>query len=417
MQRVNSIKKVNINQMNEILYLFGSILCILMSDHSAYVILLFSLFVILSEKKRPRKDEIRIVLLLLAGTVTYLIFNFRGGLDLLSGNMEWLQVAIDMSILVSAIFHIQARSDKLNKQNKTLITFYKLSYYMIYAISVFEVFKFILTHWITGNDPRAYRYLYGLHESDFAVILIFAFSWGIKLKKYNSVLFLALLSFFFVPSRTYKFFIILFALITIFKRELYRIRKLALFNSYFKIIIFIIAFMAIFSSVWVLVLSWKYQLNESHVGIFDISNQGRMESILYAFRVIVEQLLIFKGIPISVMGSSVYSDMASMRGFHATSMFFPHNTYLLLLVQYSVVVGLIYLYVIARVFEKLKTKINDTIILSYLITACVLHNMLSAGRLFILITILMITEYGDYKYRFKLKIITGLNKHKYSSAL
>lgn len=369
--------------------LYCALICVFLNDGGGLVILGMSAVLIFYEKfKFPKKSSYIIILLYISIGLYLFSFSFINELSFIE-NRTWVTLVVSVIMVYAVSSYLYSTNGEIVNPSSE---FYEIPYWILYIYCSALLLLYIFTYWFSHVDPRGYKFGGSMHENEFAMILINSFILGIKLKHYYSSYLLCILAMFFLPSRTYLLFVFCYVFFYVFSNTVNKVRELFLLDTYFKIMLCMIIFLLSLSAIWVLILSWKYQLNQSHVGLFDTSNEGRFESILYAVRVIVEKNLYFKGIPVDYLETSKYSMMASLEGLHYKNMFIPHSSYILMMVQYSVSVCLIYLYALSKIFDRIRTRKNDAILLAYLATALIYHNMMQGGKMFILLSILLIPE-------------------------
>ncbi|MBR6565435.1 MAG: hypothetical protein IKK79_01335 [Spirochaetaceae bacterium] len=279
---------------------------------------------------------------------------------------------------------------KNNINNKTILIDYL--YYILY-VYILSNLLFYGYHNISDWQNRMYlennTFTFGYHHVDFSVISFFVIAIGVKRCHYVSALLLIILSWQILPSRTFKLFILLYILFVLimYTKELKKGVFKLLSKSISVNILLLFILTMLFALVFIVVLPSFFEVQSSHHGLYDTSNTDRFNGFLYALEVIYHEKLYLSGILPNESYEMIISDSK-----FKTSVY-PHNSYLSIFLYYSIFFGLTYLIGIFLLLQKYFTnKKNIPFIFSYLITACILHDMLISVRIFVFLTILLIPE-------------------------
>lgn len=336
-----------------------------------------------------RKTALRLVLLLSVTILYFCNYFFNGDSSLLI-DKRYISVVISVVFLIVVSIHMDTYKAG-NHIGKNSLKVYTFAYWLLYGYCFLCLVDYILHNRFVGADPNAFHYGFDkLHYVDFGIICFFLFVFGYKMHRYRSSFLFALLCFILLPARVYKLLILCSIMLLFFKRMVRMIKRRRLFNSYFKITMVLLVGTIIFAWVWVFVLPQILQLKSSHYGLFDSSNLERFESDLYSIRVIIQERLWFKFLKYNSWKK--YNTLAKTSDLYFVNIPDPHNSILLMMLYYSVIFTIIYIFLLSKVFDKLEGSTNDAFILAYLLSSCILHDLLDSNRIVLLVFLLMIPE-------------------------
>ncbi len=348
------------------------------------IILIFSITSILVVGFRTNK-EIRLEILLIISLIVMLSITENA----FSGNERW-KLPLVSSCMLIAFRQIQLNREAktVNKLSISVKVIVNLLFYTIWIWGMYEIIRFIVVSLGNWEQRRVlYLYPFDMHYVDFTFMLIFIFNFGVKTKHFFTTLVFTLISIAVFPARMYTFYIVFFCLIYFFHKKIKKYLKLIQLNNYFVLILIFAISVTILAILWTLILTNIFKVNATHQGYFDDSNQMRFMTVVYALQVISKYRPVFTGFPsISWLQYSelIQSPFATNNG--------PHNSYILMILYYGIVFSLIYWYMMSRIFNKASSRINDSIIISYLLCAGILHLTLEGYRLFFILSILMIPD-------------------------
>lgn len=284
---------------------------------------------------------------------------------------------------------------------------YELLYWVLYIYDFGQVVWYAIRTrtelWKFFISERSYNTLFpfGEHYVDFSIILIFIFSFGMKRTHYMSTFFLSILTWFVLPSRTYKLYIILFVLCSLGKGAIYKALKKIWKYKWFLFITLITMGILIFSYVWVEILNEFLIIAESHGGIYDASNYERFLTILNAASIIVKKHLFVQGLSVTT------EDFAQLNGYSNIAMVNgPHNSYYSLILYFGILLAGAIIYILIKILDDVTIAGNVSYIIPYILTASILHDMFVGYRLIMFIMIvLMPIKLCKYKYIINLTYI------------
>ena len=368
--------------------LLSSLLCI-MTDllYSAGYIMIITALAILTIYRfyLLKAIDIKTIAILLVGLFSYFIMT-----ENIRATVRWKSPLVSVLLLLAVyLCSNQMKENNISfsfKVQKVLDFFYFIIY--IYCFNVLMIFtKDNLKDW----SQRYYQldaFPFGWHSVTFSVVMIFLFMLGIKLNHKRLTVIMALFSWIVLPARTYKLFVLSYVLLTLFNKQWKKIRKLRLFNSYFKLMLWMVLFIILGSLFWEYVVIDRVAVKTSHTSLFDTSNMERFRTIIYSLIVIIKQHLLFKGMTIVS-----YTDYGLLYDNGWEIINGPHNSYLDVALNYSVFLALIYFYTISKVFDRLVVDEKcEKLIVSYLLTACILHELFESYHLLLLLTVIVLPD-------------------------
>lgn len=368
--------------------------------YSGYVIIgLFAMLFFSSSKK------------IMLSNLSFLIFYSSSFFIFLLFNVENLEIhqlnnSIIMFFSSFVVYYLISNRFVNSTQNSSETLFYndrrfrhlfELLYIFIVIFYLSELLYFAYSNlqtWASRFNLENNTFPFGWHHVDFAIFAIGVFSVGMK-RGYRKLSFvIAVITTLILPSRTWRLFLLLFIFSSIFSNYFYRFLNMKLFNSFFKLTLWLIGLTFIFSLVFVIILPNKMNIAESHKGLFDTSNYERFSGFIYSYQVLFEKKFLFKCANIdSIDYVRLVSSPFSWAGR-------PHSTYLSLLISYSVVFGLFFIKCISNIVEDLYSKDVMPYYLSYIITSTIVHDMFSGIRLVFFFAILIVPFKENHQKNF-----------------
>lgn len=302
-------------------------------------------------------------------------------------NTQYLNNAILMAAMVGVFFTILPDNVNSKEITNSSITILDVSYFAYFFICMYELLKYAYCN-IGDWSARIYvvnsTFPAEHHHVDFSVVVMLAFIIGMKRGFHILSFILAISAWIILPARTMKLFFIIFILCWLLKDRIYELCKNhKLINSCFKWMIFFVIGIIIFSLIWVFVLGAYLSTANAHEGLYDTSNMGRFQTDLYAARIIMNQKLFLNGIDTTALDESI----RGFKDYPWAHFFIPHNSYLIVLLHYSVVFGGMWLFCISKLVDKFFDSQTIPYILAYLLCGCILHGMLTGPRGFMFLTV------------------------------
>lgn len=276
-------------------------------------------------------------------------------------------------------------------------------YFYYFSFLLFILIKFAITY--IGNwGLRLYdrkTFPFGYHHVDFSILVILGFIFGIRRAHYISSGLLLILSWIILPARTSKLFFLCFAFFTLLlniqelKKWLFYVLPKSVF-SYFLIsflltIVFAFLFVNVFPSFFV--------IQDNHEGLIDTSNTDRFKAFLYALQVIRYKQLFVQGILPSLAYPEIITSKYSVQNG-------PHNSILSIILYHSIMFGGLYIICIISWMKKIcYNNLQRIILLSYVITSIIIHDMFVTQRFFAFFCLMSIPERnGDIRIINRMKI-------------
>lgn len=354
-----------------------------LSAFQGYVLILALLFLFILGWRAMSIKRIVLIMGIIGLYVIFIIntpslFVDRGHL-----NTSLLTVVM-ISVLLMIVPDTAEKKDISDKK----FTVLDAAYLVFYSVCLYELVKYTVSN-ISSWDIRHSNptFFLGYHHVDFSVIVMAVFMIGMKREFYALSIFLAASAWIILPARTMQLFFILFVVCWVFKEKMYAISvKCKIINKSFKWMLIFFAGSIIFSFVWLSVLTLYFEVVEGHEGLYDTSNFERFQTILYAVRVIVKKRLYFNGLD----STAIYRERligSIWKGFDFAG---PHNSYVSLLLFYSVSFGGIYLFGLSKIIDQVFSSKMLPYILPYLVCGCILHDMLIGVRAVMFVTVLIL---------------------------
>lgn len=261
---------------------------------------------------------------------------------------------------------------------------------LIYWIMLVVIVLGTLTGTRNGNSII----LFGAGDKNYTAIYIFLFFlYSNKKDKIFGIVFSIVYALFFINSRSFVILVLLFYVMMYFRNPV--IGFMEKHNiTYFKIMIFLFAFIMLFSVLWVYVISSNGVL-DYHESWNDNSNRIRFVSNLRSFIFLFEDLSksLFNGYGyeyVSKLGVDVtYSQLPTFLG---TTVLQAHNSYLNFMAKAGIIPSIVYFFLLGTTFNKVSLKENLFYIVPYLINAMFMHSLLNGTWLILLVSILIIPQ-------------------------
>lgn len=282
---------------------------------------------------------------------------------------------------------------------------FSTAYIAIWAVTMEQLIVYMYNNWEGWRfriPTGRLCFLANYHHVDFSVIVICVFLLGAKRGYYVKSLILAVVSLVALPARTLQLFFILFLCCKIFQKQIFRIIDHKIIRNSFLWILLMVLGIAVFSVIWLFSLTKIYTIAEGHTGLYDTSNYERFRTILYALKVIWDKKLIVSGV--SVMANyNTMTSFPSLPNFPELASAGPHNTYVAILLNFSIMFGGIYLYWVSKIIDKVMSIEMIPYVIPYLLCGCILHDMLSGPRMLLYLAILILpfkrkkTIYNNYR--------------------
>lgn len=289
-----------------------------------------------------------------------------------------------------------------NNGSNTTTTSYRdkiidIAYFIMYIYCVYELVKYVIYNidtWQIRYLNGGYQtFLHGYHHVDFSIIIAFIFMLGMKRGYLVPSCILAIVTSLILPARTWNLFIMLFIICWIFKKIIYRLTKLLIFNSSFKWFLWLFGAVAVFAFLWINVLNQSMEVVEGHTGLYDTSNFERFQSIWYSVLVIIKEKLLIHGIDLN----NLYSNLTATYDWQMD--LGPHNSYFSILLYHSILFGGTYLFMFSKIIDRSYSMDMIPYIIPYLLCACILHDMF-IGLRFMMFTIVLLVPFrrGNNRY-------------------
>ena len=238
--------------------------------------------------------------------------------------------------------------------------------------------------WQRRLNTPGQTFFAGYHHVDFSVVVFSAFMLGMK-RGYTKLSFgLAAAAWIILPARTFRLCIISFFLCYIFRDLIYKICRRGIFRKSITWMIILVIGIIAFSYIWIFVLGRYLEVAEGHTALYDDSNFGRFQTILYSASVILHDRLFLNGLDLSKKYGLIVPDVP-----WAIDLI-PHNSYYSLLLHHSVLFGGYYLFALSRCIDRFFSKKMIPYIIPYLLAGCILHDMFIGGRMIMYLIVLIV---------------------------
>ena len=282
------------------------------------------------------------------------------------------------TLIISISFLFISKSKKENT-GKRKLELEDILYFIILSVYVLKIFTYIKTKSFKVFESDGTYVAFGMN-------VLMCFLYGRK-RGYFVLSFIFIILCFFLPSRTTMMYVILFYIFVIFNKPISIILKNRLFNRCIKIMIITFSFSCLFAYVIGIILPRYIDYYDGHGGLFslyDLSNVLRSRAQLYGLFALFKTKSLVKGI-----FDQSYFNILNLG---TEVIHHPHNSYLQLMVFYSVFFGVITLIFISKIMDNYMHGINVAIIIPYLIIACIYHDMF-ISHAFLLFVILNMRDY------------------------
>lgn len=272
---------------------------------------------------------------------------------------------------------------------------------LVFYLMFVDYFGQIVLYTITQSSS-AFKY-----ESQyvaFSVEVLMIYMFGIKRGHIIPSCILVCLTIMFIPSRTFLSFIIIHILCYCFNNKIKRILKQKIFKTTFRIILFLNIVFFIIGYIFVYVFPQMLTMTTGHGSImelFDASNYSRFRSNIYAVYALLKKIPLFHGI-------AEFDSYLRIGNIGFFNMHHPHNSYLQLMVFYSIGFGVAVIYIISKIFDRYMHGINISFIIPYIVIANILHDLFTTN-IFIFFVILNMEQHEFYYV--KIRLILNSNKY------
>lgn len=231
----------------------------------------------------------------------------------------------------------------------------------------------------------------------FSIEVLMIYMYGMKRGHVLFSWILAIATVICIPSRTFLVFIFFHVLCYLFKDRLEKILRKGPFKTTFRIMFLFSIIFIIIGLLFVYVFPQVLTMTAGHGGItelFDSSNYSRFRSIVYALYALLKSAPFFNGI-------AEFDSYFTIGNIGFINMHHPHNSYLQLMVFYSICFGGIVIYMISKIFDQYMQGINICFIIPYIIIANILHDLFTTN-IFLFLVILNMEEH-HIKYKLLLR--------------
>ncbi len=256
-------------------------------------------------------------------------------------------------------------------------------------------FLYILFNVLLNNINEDGNIIFSsIGDKNYSAILVYLFFlYSNKRDKIIGVLFSFIYLFLFINSRSFILLLIMFYVVGYLKKTFCKLYKK--FNlSYFKIMLSFLVIIMLFSVFWVYVVS-SDKILDYHSSINDTSNRIRFVSNIYSFIFLFDEpgisILCGYGYEfVSKLGVDVaYSQLPV---YLESKVLQPHNSYLNFMGKVGIAPGLLYYYLLGRVFDKFDLEDNCQYIVPFLFNAMFMHSLLNGRWLIFFVLILSIPQ-------------------------
>lgn len=371
-----------------IVLLLSCILVIMtpLNTYSGYIMIFSLLVCVLFSlgKIHIEKDIIQYCLLFILSFALYVIFYPNELFDIYFNNALIMFLT---AICLLPIFRFYNKSEIGETYKLHQINLIDCLYFILLIYSLFEVLYFGISNinvWEKRMEFQYQTFPFAYHHVDFSVIVMFVFLLGVKRNYYITSSILTIVSLIVLPSRTMRLFFLLFVMCAILKKRINAIMHKWIFNSYFKLFLWLILGVVFISYIWLFVLCDFFSIVDGHEGLYDTSNFERFQTVLYAIFVIVKKGLILHGLDTNVEYSTLveFEDWMINLG--------PHNSFISILLFYSVFFGGMYLFMFSKMIDTVNSEELVQFILPYLLCGCVLHDMFIGIRALMFLIVLFV---------------------------
>lgn len=317
------------------------------------------------------------LLILLVATIPSIFFS-KGSWSVYGWRTQFVSVVV----LITFYILVKKENNFLGQPRKAV---YRQVLLLLYYLLLIRCMFILVMHFY--SEETGYGFINGWHYVDFSVVVIFAFMLGQKLNCYFSALALAIAGCFLLEARMYKMYVILYYLFYyLFHGLIKTFKKFRFFKNFFRIIVWMMLLSVVLAFIWTFyVVGDSYPVNSYHTGLMDGSNYERFLTVINGLKSILVNMSVFFGNQIREVEKIRIFGKYIVDGRNGA-----HNSFIMLVQDFGIVFSMAYLYVTGSFFDRVSSRKNDALILSYLACCCILHNLLNSGRLFFLMTILIL---------------------------
>jgi len=306
-----------------------------------------------------------------------------------SGGILNIKNAAVMFISLSAVYFLSKKHSELKVKGYLfdVITMI-LILFLVYELVYFAIVNF--NQWEVRLSLENQTFPFGWNHVDVSIITACVFMIGMKRRLFIPSFLLAVLAAVILPARTWMLFIILFAVCYAFRKPIYKIMQWKFLKSTFVLFLILILAVTVFGWIWLNILPNYMEVVDGHQGMYDSSNTERFVTILQAVEIIWKEHLFITGVDL------VHMYQPLLQKYGELNMLGPHNSYLSVLLYYSITFGGGYLYFFAKVIDSVKTKEMVPYIYPYLLCGCILHDNF-IGLRFLLFALVLLVPFKEHK--------------------
>lgn len=258
----------------------------------------------------------------------------------------------------------------------------------------FMLFLIVISMIMTVIQGSEYFY-FGLNReaNSSAMIVFMFFMYSNKKGKVTGIIIAFLFALFFNGSRSYLALMLLFYIISFLKKPINSIMTKFKLKKMTLIFCILFIMMAIFSYYWVNNVSVA-NVTAYHTGLNDESNRERFVANVKA----LEMMKNDDEIRIWGYGSNLLEELgidnssSSLAIYLGTRLVQPHNSLYNPILRMGILVGIIYLFIVAKLIDRYFSKDNLAYILPYVLNAMFVHSMFEMSWLVFLIIILSLKQ-------------------------
>jgi hypothetical protein len=328
------------------------------------------------------KDLIKFILL---GLVYILVLLFT--------QFSITHITINLFFLIVIFFYFYKNYLIINNN-------YEKVYKTIYYIMCFSlIVQFFISFYKTGKISSIIGW-----DKNFTGIILFLFFAFCYKRKYSFGIILAIAPAIFLDSRGYILMLILFFLIKVLKKPLFKVLSIFKLRKMYKVFLLMIIIICGFSYYWVNSVAPDTFVQE---GINDTSNKMRFGANLKAIELIKENKhLILYGYDNDlkrVLGIDAPNGDDHTR-YYGVRLVQTHNSLLLITIKTGLLFSIIYFLIVSKILDKYYLKENIEYIFPYLASSMIMHSLLNTSFLLFWVLILHIPPKKfelRYKWPFK----------------
>jgi len=246
--------------------------------------------------------------------------------------------------------------------------------------------------------------LSGLNDKNYSAVFVYLVFLYSNKKKYISGIFIGIVyGLFFTHSRSYLLLIILFYIFYFFKGCIYSLME-NLKISIFKFMCILFVCTILLSFIWVFFVA-SDNVTAQYVSLNDESNLRRFAGNIKTLTLLRDSFkdLLFGGYGYEyyeVLGINV-STYSQLPDFMGVKLVQAHNSILNNFAIMGILPGLIYMYLVCKIFQKEYSMENLPYLLPYLINSMFMHSLFN-GRYLLLFLIVLVIQPDKLKLAIKI---------------